>query len=77
MTLKKKIVNIRTYYFNKIVKIKEEEKKLQDSGGWKRNVNPQKGYINWWENICKFYSRSRMKQIWKNEIKNELLDCEL
>lgn len=43
------------------------EKKLQ-STGWKRDVHPKKPYINWWENMCSFLSRSTMKQNWKKEI---------
>lgn len=48
------------------------EKKLQGSGAWKIDVHPKKGYMNWWEDMIKLLSRSRMKQIYKNEIKEEL-----
>ena len=53
------------------------EKKLQGTGAWKRDVHPKKGYVNWWENMCDFFSRSRMKQIWKKEINQELSDNSL
>lgn len=48
------------------------EKKLQGTGNWKRDVHPKNGYVNWWENMCDFFSRSRMKQIWKKEINKEI-----
>lgn len=51
------------------------DKKLQGTGAWKRDVHPGKGFINWWENICLPYSRSRMKQMWKSEINKEI-KCE-
>jgi hypothetical protein len=50
------------------------EKKLQGTGVWKRDVHPPKGYVNWWENMCNFLSRSRMKQNWKKDVKCELSD---
>ncbi len=53
------------------------EKKLQGTGVWKQDVHPKKGYMNWWEDMCKFLSRGRMKQIWKKEIEDELSDNDL
>jgi len=47
------------------------EKKIQGTGKWKTDVHPKRGYINWWENMCKFLTRSSMKQNWKREIKKE------
>lgn len=47
------------------------EKKLRGSGKWKVDVHPQKGYVNWWENMCDFLTRGRMKQILNKEIKEE------
>ena len=48
------------------------DKKIKGTGKWKQDVHPPKGYINWWENMCNFLSRSRMKQVWKKEIKEEI-----
>jgi hypothetical protein len=48
------------------------EKKLQGTGAWKRDVHPKKGYINWWEDMCSFLSRGRIKQNWKKEVKSEI-----
>lgn len=48
------------------------EKKLQGKGAWKVDAHPKKGYMNWWEDIIKLLSRSRMKQIVKNEINKDL-----
>jgi len=39
---------------------------------WKKDVHPPKGYINWWEDICDFLSRSAMKQQVKKEINKEI-----
>lgn len=47
------------------------EKKVKGSGSWKRDYHPRKGLINWWENMCDYLTRSRMKQIWKKEIKQQ------
>jgi hypothetical protein len=48
------------------------EKKLKGTGRWKEDVHPKKGYINWWETMCDFLSRGRMKQLWKKEVGDEL-----
>lgn len=53
------------------------EKKLQGSGAWKKDVHPKKGYINWWEGMSDFLSRSRMKQNWKKDVNRELSDNDL
>ena len=50
------------------------EKKLQGTGAWKRDVHPKKGYMNWWEDMCDFFSRGRIKQEWKKEVNRELSD---
>lgn len=52
------------------------EKKLQGSGPWKKDCHPKSGYINWWEDMCDFLSRGRIKQIVKKEIDKELNDEE-
>lgn len=33
--------------------------------GWKRDVHPPKGYMNWWEGLNNFVSRRKMKQRYK------------
>jgi hypothetical protein len=48
------------------------EKKLKGGKEWKTDVHPKKGYINWWETMCDFLSRGRMKQIWIKGIDDEL-----
>ena len=48
------------------------EKKLKGGKEWKTDVHPKKGYINWWETMCDFLSRGRMKQLWKKEVGDEL-----
>lgn len=53
------------------------EKNLQGTGAWKRDVHPKKGYVNWWENMCDFLDRGRIKQIWKKEVNREILDNEI
>ncbi len=47
-----------------------QEKKYKNNA--KRDVHPKRGYINWWEDVCDFLSRSRMKQIWKKEIEKDI-----
>lgn len=37
----------------------------------KTDCHPQKGFINWWENITEYISRSTMKQRLKKEIEKE------
>jgi len=59
---------------------KKELKKMKPYGreksvkgrSWKKDVHPPKGYINWWEDICDFLSRSAMKQQVKKEINKEI-----
>jgi len=46
------------------------EKKIK--AAWKTDVHPTKGYINWWENMCNFFTRSIMKQKIQKEIKIEI-----
>jgi len=55
------------------------EKKLKsttthDGRSWKKDYHPKPGYINWWEDICKFLTRSRIKQNVKKDINKELND---
>jgi len=51
------------------------EKNIQGSGKWKVDHHiHMKGYVNWWENMCDFLTRSRMKQINTKEIEEEVLD---
>lgn len=47
------------------------EKKVKGLN-WKKDYHPKPGYINWWEDICKYLTRSRMKQILNKKIKEEL-----
>lgn len=49
------------------------EKKVQGAG-WKKDVHPKKGYMNWWEDICDLFSRSRMKQNWKKDAEYEIFN---
>ncbi len=44
------------------------EKKVKGGKPWKIDNHPRNGMINWWESMCDYLSRSRMKQIWKKEI---------
>lgn len=48
------------------------EKNIKGSGIWKKDYHPKRGYINWWENMCTFLTRSRMKSIVKKTIEEEL-----
>jgi hypothetical protein len=48
------------------------EKKIKGGKPWKIDHHPQKGFVNWWENMCDFFSRSRMKHDWKKTLKNEI-----
>lgn len=32
---------------------------------YKTDCHPKKGFINWWEDMAKLLTRSRMKQLWK------------
>jgi hypothetical protein len=47
------------------------ETKLKGGKPWKVDNHPKKGFKNWWEDICKHLSRSRMKQLWKKDIKQQ------
>ena len=38
----------------------------------KTDCHPKKGFINWWEDIARFLSRSRMKQINKKELEDDI-----
>lgn len=38
----------------------------------KRDVHPKKGWVNWWEDICRLIPRSTRKQKLKKEIENEM-----
>ena len=37
----------------------------------KTDCHPKKGFINWWEDITEYISRSTMKQKLKKEIEKE------
>ena len=41
---------------------------------WKRDVHPQSGYINWWENMCDFLTRGAIKQRVKKDINRQIND---
>lgn len=41
-------------------------------GTWKHDVHPPKGYINWWEDMCTYVSRSTLNQMVRKEIETEL-----
>ena len=49
------------------------EKNIKGSGKWKKDyhIHDENHHkiLNWWEGICTFLTRSRMKQIWKSELK--------
>ena len=40
--------------------------------GWKKDVHPPKGYINWWEDICDFLTRGAIKHQVKKEIDKDI-----
>lgn len=40
----------------------------------KTDCHPKKGYINWWEDICVWLTRSSMKQKTKKEIQKTISD---
>ena len=48
------------------------EKKIKGGKAWKTDVHPKKGFVNWWENMCDFLTRSRMKQNLKKEIEDSI-----
>jgi len=37
----------------------------------KKDVHPKKGYVNWWENVCEFLTRSSIKKQWKKDNENQ------
>ena len=37
----------------------------------KTDCHPPKGFINWWEDLTRNLTRSRLKQIIKKELRNE------
>lgn len=41
---------------------------------YKQDVHPAKGYVNWWELICKPVTRSTLKRKWKRDINNDIND---
>jgi hypothetical protein len=47
-------------------------KKVKGGKPWKVDVHPKKGFINWWEDMCDFLTRSTMKQNWKKEVDKDL-----
>ena len=47
-------------------------KKVKGGKPWKVDVHPKKGFVNWWENMCDFLTRSTMKQNWKKEVGKDL-----
>ena len=53
------------------------EKNLKGGKPWKVDVHPKKGYINWWEGMVDYLTRSRMKQIWKKDIDDDILHNKL
>lgn len=50
------------------------EKTIKGGNSWKidYHVRPKKKWVNWWENICDPFSRSRIKQNINKEINNEI-----
>lgn len=51
------------------------EKNIKGSGKWKKDYHihfKNHKILNWWEDISKFLTRGRMKQIFNNEIKKEI-----
>lgn len=53
------------------------EKTVKASGTWKKDVHPGKGYINWWESMCDFLTRSKMKRIYRRDMDTEIYEREL
>jgi hypothetical protein len=43
-------------------------KNIKGGGRWKTDVHPKKGFMNWWEGLDNFISRSGIKRMWKKEI---------
>lgn len=52
------------------------EKNLKGGKPWKLDYHPKKGYINWWETMVDFLSRSTIKQNYKKSIEEELFNLE-
>ena len=51
------------------------EKNITSGRVWKiDNHIHEKGYVNWWENMCDFLTRGSMKHIQKREINKEIND---
>jgi len=48
------------------------DKKIKGGKPWKVDVHPKKGYVNWWENMCDYLTRTAIKRGWKKEIDNDL-----
>lgn len=46
--------------------------KTVKGASWKEDCHPPKGFINWWEDICRCISRKTMKQNLKREIENDI-----
>ena len=46
--------------------------KTVKGSSWKKDIHPQKGHKNWWEDICDPISRSIMKLNFKKEINNQI-----
>lgn len=59
------------WQLNNIMKPYGRVKTVKGGNNWKMDYHPKKGEHNWWETICCFLSRSRMKQIWKKDIEKE------
>jgi hypothetical protein len=53
------------------------EKKIKGGFAWKLDVHPKKGDINWWEDMCANFTRSRMKQLANKEIQTEIEMAEM
>jgi hypothetical protein len=47
-------------------------KNFKGGGKYKIDCHPPRGYCNWWEFISEPFCRSRIKQIVRKEIENEL-----
>jgi len=51
------------------------EKKVKGSGRWKKDYHlhdkNHRKIESWWEGICGYISRERMKQLFKKYIQNE------
>lgn len=42
----------------------------------KEDCHPQKGWRNWWENMCDCLSRNVIKQEWRKQIEKEIEEYE-